>query len=287
MQKNTLLTMIIGVTVAVIMAAAVLVPVVEDSQTRVEPVTYSNEAGIGHYMREMTAGDVVTVEGSTAYLNGEKLLNIRGNQGSYYTLIYSDVFGCQVNGGSSDNFNTYNRASTVWDYTYGSSMTATYDGAVLTVTVNSSTTSTYTPSWVYTACNEGDASAYMGTVSGFSGDLYVSSENDVTLCGFYSTGENDTFYCYHDGTAIVGQDYTCDAEITLTPVEGTYDVYTVSVTFDVGDESFTPYRLMVPLHVSGHASTGASHAILGVIPLLVITAVLVGVVAAAVRRNEE
>jgi hypothetical protein len=52
-------------------------------------------------------------------------------------------------------------------------------------------------------------------------------------------------------------------------------------------ETFTPYRILVPYEISGHATSGSMYDMLGVIPLLVTIGLILGVVGVIASRRLE
>lgn len=282
-MKN-LVGAIIAVTCSIIILGLVLVPVIDDIQlTSGDKVTYANPQDDGNlYMRAIQDGDVLSCvvsadANTTIALNGESLLTIAGDSFSgYHSLIFSDVFGCNTSN-SASGLQAYSDQST--SIGYNSSCTIEYDSGTFTLTPSVGVAQTYSgATWGYIACNE-DEAEYYETVRTGSSTFYVSSSNDVICSGLYTTGDLDTFYWYHmgdSGVAVEGYDGNADVDLVL--VDGTTDVYLASIAFEVTDgtdtESFTPYRIMIPLEVSGHATSGAAYSLYGVIPVIVIISIV-------------
>ena len=272
MQKNTLLTMIIGVTVAVIMAAAVLVPVLNDEMNH--DVTFKTDS---FRVAMAAAGDDVDV---TITCDSPGYFSINGGDSVTLHATYSYIFDdssyyLRCTGGYNGN------SGDVWHITRGH----------ISYTVNGTTYDADTDGDVYYCDPDGDyimtsSSEYVLTdtrclVTGMS---YIDNGNKV--CKFegsiadgftltYSTGTGDVTY---SGTPIVEKVDGYENLFILSGVEFT----------DSNGSTITYNRFVCPASVTATAEHNENvDSLLSVIPLLVITAVLVGVVAAAVRRNEE
>lgn len=114
---------------------------------------------------------------------------------------------------------------------------------------------------------------------------YVNDISDMWYSGYYSTGDNDTWYIISDGSVSVTEDYTCSMTYNYDKVDGTTDVYKINgLVVNVGEESFTPWVVLVPIEVIGHESSGAMYEIYGLLPLIAGIGVLLGVCIEVFRR---
>lgn len=292
-MKTNILTLAITLTLGVILAGSLLIPVIDDAQRTAGPeITKTNATGDWNsYMREIKDGDtlVITVgsPNTTYELNGVTVNNIEGNPSSaYHSLIFSDVFNIAsrgVSGGIDVNSNQSTSSTTM------GSCVIEYNSGTFTLTPSSGDT---TPieypgaTWGYIMCNQSEADYYESIRTGQYG-FYISSENDVICSGLYETGSNDTFYWYHNGISGVSEDFTIDTEITKTLVQGTTDIYTGAISITIGDESFTPYRIMIPIEVDGHESSGAAYSLYGAIPIIVIVGLIVAALGAIAVKNRD
>lgn len=294
-MDNKVIAVIMGLFVGVLLVGSVLVPIVESSKSTIEPITEYN-VGTGQTYREAKAGDVLKFvgtynDGVRTYewtLNNESVINL--NSLDWEIGLFSDAFWIQVfpesnvSGAmwktmadpSTDNYIGVNETTTYaeWIITFGeSTITWSYVGVGTT-----SPTVEYDYTWAFVPCVYEDGGYMSSTLT--DGVLAILNDpKDVVLCGSYTTGELDTGYSYYEGVA---KTYTSGITAEYTPVyelrNGTYDLYDVDINFTVSDgastEEFNPYRALVPYEVLGHADNGASINLLGVIPVIVILALL-------------
>lgn len=293
-----------GLVIAVVLLSSVLVPVISSTLvTAGDEVTLTNNTAI--VLREIEDGDVLkcertklteTTQSDVWTLNDEIITSLSGTSITWNTGIMSDAVYMQINGASNS------AAGTFYDVTRATPSTQ-YFGAPPSAEIGSTTATTFTFSngevvvvfgentmltkpytWGYVVCPNEDGE-YSAAVSGGTG--MVTNTNEITLCGAYTSGENDTMYTYHNGTSYVSNtDYTIDVSIETEIHDGTTDIYDATVSVDIGDETFTPYRILVPYEVSGHADSGAMYSLLNIIPLLVTVGILMGIVTAVFVRRE-
>lgn len=309
METKNLVGMILAVTVSLIVAGVVLVPSVDAMRVTAgdETTLYNNGAVV---LREAESGDVLLAESvydsdssatsTTWYLNDEVVTNPTGGIVSWNVGLLSDGLYLQI-------YNSSNSAMGIYYDMSASTPTANYIGAAsstytersfsitfgdseITVTITASgTSSTYTfdYTWAYVMCPYADGE-YCTALAGGVG--YVSEADDVILCGAYTSGDFDTMYYYKDGETYVSNSaYTMTVDIDTEITEGTTDIYTATVSVDMTDgtdtETFTPYRILVPYAVDGHATSGAVYDVLGVLSVVVILAILMVAVRFVTQRD--
>lgn len=282
-MRTNVLTLVITLTLGIILAGSLLMPVISDAQrTAGEEVHYDNiQSGYNYRLTEKNEAVTVAITGSGGdiYYNGE-IITDSG------FCVYSDSVSIRA-----DSINRFLYVSTPtqaleFRVSWASNYTFIYSNGICTITnVGTSTvleTAPYT--WLYVPDDSGE----WVTVTG-SSTHYVNSINDIICNGYYSTGENDTGYTVRNGVATVSDStYTAGLEYTLTPVAGTTDVYTVA-TFKVlvDDESFTPWFMLIQRDIVGHEASGAAYALYGAIPVLVIIGLVLAATAAiVVKRND-
>lgn len=293
MSANTVTGMVCGAAIVVILLATMLVPAIDEAQlTAGDEVTYTNaQDDTNIYMRSIEDGDtlLITADGvnNTTYeLNGTEITNIAGGETiNYHSLIFSDVYnlwttsatGKPSSAGAGDTSITYGVIGT---------MEITYNSGTYTVdyTPTSGTASTLTYSdgtWGFIVCNEDEAEYYESIRTG-NNPFYAKTTNDVVCSGIYTTGDFDTFYYYYNGTSGCNSGYTASTDVELTLADGTTDIYTGTVTVSISDgtdtEEFTPYRIMIPLEVTGHSASGAMYSIYGLIPIILVVALVMGAI---------
>lgn len=294
-----------GFVIAVVLLASVLVPVISSSLvTAGDKVVFTNDSAI--VLREAEDGDVLqctraTVDGVTSNtwtLNDEEISTIQGGALSFDVGLMSD--GIYMNmwrtNGGGEYYDMTDETPVQTQFGLGTSddptapgiTTFTFSASTITVVDNLGNTVTADYTWAYVACPYNDGK-YCAAVAGGVG--YVSNDDEITLCGAYTSGSLDTMYYFHNDTTYVSNSaYQMTPSIEMEIAEGTTDIYsaTVSVSMTDGEdtESFTPYRILVPYEVSGHADSGAMYSLLNIIPLLVTVGILMGIVTAVFVRRE-
>lgn len=303
---NKITGYVLALVLGAILVGGLLIPTVEGIQTNIgDEIKITNNSPI--VLREAEPGDVLeclrTVSGGVATdawtLNGEAVVGPTGSADTWNVGILSDGLYVQVyapNIGNPGAWYNMSDAPPTINYLLGGGDNGAHYGMVFgddTITIYSgyggespTTVVTATYTWAYVICPYGDGE-YCAPLSGGVG--IVKNPEQVILCGAYTTGDFDTMYAYINGETYVSNSaYTMTANISTVTHSGTTDIYdaTVSVTIsDGGDnETFTPYRILVPYEVSGHESSGTYYVMFGVISILGIVALVV--VAANAIRNK-
>lgn len=288
MDTKSFISLLVVALVGTLILVGFLPMITSIQNTSGDLVTYDNPINDGnYYVRELKDGDtleVIVTEGSntTVKLNDVFVKTIEGGDiGGYHNLLLSDVLtvwstsitsACQLAISTSVNIG-YTNATATFVYTDGKINvqygTTEFDTEVLT--------------WGYVVCNESEAGYLESTRTG-QYEFYLSNDKDVVCSGVYTTGENDTYYWYYNGVAHVSEDYTCSFTTNKVLVDGTSDVYKGTANFTIGNETFTPYRVLMPLEVTGHATKGALYEIFGILPLLVGVGLLLMICIEVFRR---
>ena len=285
-MNNKLIPIVLTLVVGIILAGSVLVPVLNDAQKDIGPkVSYDNTPIDSNYKflgTDEALEITLTKNGDTGLwdveINGETYTTTADQN---LTLLYSDALSMNKNANGTAIEINYGNGEIIASY---ATKTITFENGVVTLeipTASFSWTGTY--SWVYIWNNDGTWINHAGSYS-----AYVSSINDLVCGGSYTTGENDCFYSIKDGVLSITGDYEHSFTYNLTKVEGTTDVYELSsLVITVGDETFTPFRTLVPETITGHEASGASYSLLGAIPVMVIVALIMGAVGMiVVKRND-
>lgn len=273
MDYKNIMTLIIAALVGVVILAGFLPIITATQDTAGDSITINNAINDGnYYVRELKEGDVLIVEvteGQTTKvkLNGEYVKTIEGTDiGAYHNLLMSDVLTVWSAAGTGSCQYGSNESIAI-GYT-NATATFTYSGGVFNIQYGTQNiTLNDSPTWGFVVCNESDAGYYDSTRTG-QYTFYIKNDNDVVCSGAYTTGDNDTYYWYYNGVAGVAEDYTCSYNFEKTLVDGTSDIYEAHCEFVVGDESFVPYRILIPLEVTGHKTSGALYEIFGLLPLI-------------------
>lgn len=304
-SKYGLVGAILTVLIGVILVGSVLAPVIDDVQkTAGDEVTLTNNSNI--VLREAVEGDVlkcertVITQGSSYSdvwtLNDETITNISSSALAWNVAVMSDgVFATVTASGSSPTagawYDMTSASPLIMNIGAGSleegsvaTWTCEFGAENITVTDRNDNATEYPYTWAYVICPYSDGT-YCAAVSGGVG--IVQSADDVVLCGAYTSGENDTMYYYKDGTSYVSNtDYTMTVDIATELHEDTTDIYDATVTVAISDEEFTPYRILVPYEVSGHATDGAEYNLYGIIVVLFIVSLFAVAVTSILRRSE-
>lgn len=273
---NKITGFVIALVLGAIMIGGMLAPTVAGIQETVQPITKTNES---YEYVSLSNGDVnVTYDTGTFKVN-DIVQNVPATNGQIlfacdYLIVW---FNGTVPYGSYVNQASGIRNIAAFDITVSESkLTAsvTYDNN-LTQTVTDQAISF---SFYYDTTGEYSVFDMRYT------SPYISKDADVTAVGTYYTGTNKTFYWYYNGVANgVSEDYTYSIDIQKSKTTGTNDIYNVTaVTYDISGETFTPFCMIVPKEIAGHATSGPAYAMFGVITLLAIV-MLVVIAANAVK----
>jgi len=298
MDPKHLTAVLVSAILGVILLVTVVAPIVSDGQTTTgDPITLTNDSPV--VLREVEPGDVLIVTRSTVdgvtddvwTLNGEPVVGPTGGADRWNVGIMSDGVYLQVNAPANSAIGVrYDMTATTPNATYlsggggSASYTFTFNEDTIVLTSGGNTLGTYSYTWAYVMCPYGEGE-YCAPIAGGVG--IVKDPNQVILCGAYTSGDLDTMYYYKDGqTYVSNTDYTMTANITTAVHTGTTDIYDATVSVDMTDgtntETFTPYRILVPYEVTGHATSGSLYSMLGVIPIVVAIGIVLGVVSMAI-----
>ena len=303
---NRIIGLVIALVVGGLLVGGLLIPSIEAIQTNVgDEIKITNDSTI--VLREIEPGDVLkctstydTVSHNAWTLNDEPITTLTAGSVNWNVGVMSDGYYMQILASTNSNMATwYEVASTSATVHYVNSANETNTLRTYTITFGEDTitavyddgagntpTNTFDYSWGYTICPYGEGE-YCAPVT--NGVGLVKNPNQVILCGAYTSGDLDTMYYYKDGQTYVSNTaYTMTADITTELHTGTTDIYdvTVSVVMSDGtnDETFTPYRVLLPYEITGHESSGTYFVMFGVISILGIVALVV--VAANGIRNK-
>lgn len=306
---------IVAVIVSLVIVVTCAIPIIDDSlDTAGDPITKTNN-GTGRTFKEMVPGDVLkcvsTYSDNTRTdvwtLNDETVLNEGITSLSWDWGLISDVYFLQVNSSSNSAIGSgqsiisspgstsyYAGADSTnpnktFTWTLSEDMTLTY---TFMIGDTQTATATYTPTWVYVVSTIEDG-AYMSAQVTTNSYFAKYGAKDIILAGNYTTGDLDTGYYYgKDGVlTILNTSYTGTVNFTQELSNGTTDIYdtTVTVTISDGDDSetFSPYRALVPYQVQGHADSGAVYSMIGVLPVIMVLALIIGAVTLFIKTRRD
>lgn len=301
MQSDNLIKLIVGAALGVLLFASFAMPLLIDSQAiSGDPITYTNGGTsplrMDYYEEDFTmtyADDTVTL--------GDYSLE---RDTTDYRVMYWEYGRIVLNNSSaSTDLIIYDyRTTTTTSITYA--CTIEYDFSESTITVvatsDSSTVTTITAETVMAIKEDGDY-AFIASTS-MSGVYYTQEAAENGTLGFL-----DTYTTYNDTTLEVvanidgvsvyglpdGTEYTASVEVVGgSLVDGTTDVYTggtPTFTIVIGDDTITEatYRFgqAALYEIDGHKSSGAMYDMVGLLPLLLVVALVLGIIASAVRAR--
>lgn len=279
MDTRNILILIIGVLVGAVVLSAFVPVIMETQKVSGAVVEYDNvQSGYTYQLTEKNENVTITITGANGdiYFNGE--------------VISDDGFAIvtdTVTVRASTSIKGLNVATPTQQLDlrvpWSSNFTITFIDGTCTITNNIDDVGEETVqySWMYSPSDDGEWVTVTGSTT-----HYVNSIKDVICSGYYSTGENDTGYYVRDGIAKVSDpDYTAGLTYTLNPVSGTTDVYTLaSLNVNVGEESFTPWFLLVKKDIIGHEASGTMFDLFGILPLIAGVGLLLFVVTEVFRR---
>lgn len=276
-MNNKLLTMTLGAAVAIICLATILIPVLDDAQHAGADV-YSNGVAKGDIVGERTV-DMIVTNTHTIVVNGEEI------SGYNYEAVLSDAITVAVNASSINVFWT-DGTTGHWSAINGANVHI--DGPAKTVTLSDIT---------HASSNDNiSGNSLTVTYSDFCYYRSTSGEyteiRDVVLSNYTVNNSDQVFAATQKGASTYiawndGKTYTNgavgDSGISLTPVEGHPEVSTIT---SIAADTTTPSWVVVPAKVYGESVMGGMSNILGVIPLLIVAAIIVSIATVVVRARE-
>lgn len=298
MELKNFGVLIVGFIVAVLLVVAILMPIINASLTTAgDPVTYTN-SGAGVAGSAQNAYYKITEDTTLEYIIDSGGIHISETDLTYSSsatwgpIVWTDAGSLDV------RVSTYSVRLSTYDLENNASVTKTYTLPVTATIANgelmivdgagTEATLTFTEGYfVDIRANENEKRLFMAVdLTTRFGTFYLNSVDQVRCMGIYASGENDCYYSLSNGTLTNNGGFTNSIVATMTPVEGTTDIYHLeSFKLDIGGEEFTPYFSIVPMEVDGHATSGAVYNTLSIIPLFMIVGILMGIVGAIFTRR--
>lgn len=289
MNTKNILTLAITLTLGVILAGSLLMPVIADAQENAGAETELTNTVRGSYTYNIWDGEDVTFEfvkgnPNTFAVNGDTVTITSTQQ----ILIASNFFSMRTGGLPANPGINYQYLGV----TAGAEDTLTYAIAngEYTLTIGS-TVLTGTLDWMVYAVADGETgTSGLGQLTTPTNAFYTSkADNIVVLGNVYTTGDNDTYFAYYNGELTVNEDYADSSKVNIvrSVANGYTNIYNTTLAVTVGDESFTPYQILAPIKVTGNEADNALISLYGAIPIMVIISlVLLGVGAIYTKRND-
>lgn len=271
--------------VVIVIMAGVLIPVVDDYRdTTVEK--YNTTNGIMSKLSNESETIIYDAVNKTATINDVVVAS-----GNSRVFCISDQFVLQS--GDTLLWNDYEQVGVT---ATGDVTIDIVDGKTVTITdsADAPVSKTYEVGWCFVASPDGDYRAIPNGTSTFI--TYLNSIDQIY--GSNWLGTTSKWFSF-EGSKVTYDGTTIDADYTLTPVTGVNDVYTAvlgggaageySFVVDNSGSDYTchPRFWIVPASVEGvKEGKEAINSLLGVIPVMVVIALLVAVVALVFRgRN--
>lgn len=290
-MKTNVLTLAITLTLGIILAGSMLMPVITDAQTNIGPAaTMTNEKPAGaNYNYTLWDGADISFEysstesSSTYTINDETFSLISSEQ---RIILASNDFATR-SGGNSELFILNSQFVGSTTQYNNSDFSFVIENKEYTLEIGGQTYTGHVD-WLVYASDDGNAGLIQLKTP--SAPFYTSNANDLVILGnIYTTGDNDTFYSYYKGQLTVNEAYADESSVTITKTEvsGYTDIYSTTISVNVGDESFTPFFILAPEKATGHEASGAAYSLLGAIPIIVIIGLVLAATAAiVVKRND-
>lgn len=286
MEKTNLLTLVVTLTLGVILAGSLLVPVVNDA-IEDNHTTLVNNTGLKWHMVEPEETITASWDGTKCLLNGEEI-----TFGSTYSFITADTFCCRWTSSSRPAyvFNLgYAEDDTPLPYTsYQTwSLTAGNGSATLTNLADTTQTATVEYSWLFipTATSSGPSDWVM---TNGSSSYYVTEDTPIYISS--TDGRIIIQGKYGDLSVTTNGDeavYTVTAQEISGYEEKVWKVEKFTVT-GYNDTEYTFNRMIFPQQiVLTNEGTAEYNALYAAIPILVILGLVVSAIGAIFVRTRD
>lgn len=287
-MKTNILTLAITLTLGVILAGSLLMPVISDAQTTMgDPITYTNPTGsYGElYVTDDVSGThsvVMSASDNTITYDDEVITSaVRGYLvvTDAITVVYTGSYMTICYGSDQYQFNA----------SWGNSYDITFEDGTATMVRTSSggTQTTFTKEYTWIGYKVSEGGNYVNNST--TDRVYSNGVKNMIAMGNYTTGDNDTFYIIKDGEVSLS-DTTYTGSVALysdTPVTGTTDIMYSYIVVSVDDETFTPYVWAVEKTIKGHETAGAAYDLLGALPIMVIIGLVLAATAAIMAKRND
>ena len=280
------ITMIVLAAVSIIMIGGLLMPIINDYNSD-ETNTYTNP-GTRATLLDLTGTHTLVSDGVTFTIDDNDPITVS----NYQVGLASDLFNAR-------RFGT----SLQWGSPFGAAISGVLDVTIVDGVVNGTLTSSATSN-VYTFTDQKiNYLAYVDSNGSYSMVVSDSTPRNLYLNNpseqFYSANYLSTtsqWFSYYKGVLMVGGEQNDTMTFTGDQLDFDTEVYRyvisqddISFTVDNGGTDYVvhPYICVVPHEVTGMTLTDHQiFAILYAIPAVLIVAILVGVLAFAMRSRE-
>lgn len=288
-MKTNILTLVITLTLGVILAATLLVPIIDNATTTTD--TYTND-GLIHLEKYTAESDDITIawtyDTPNAITINDETLTLPDVE--YLSIDMGNDWFVRYNRGVSMSYLATN-ASIVSTVAGEGSLTVTLSGGTITATDGTTTkTNTYTE---YLCITPDENASYVMKKAADS--VYLKGDSEIIAYGQTSSYAFKIVGNVTDGVTVSqirGSSVEIDNEtVNATADDSHIDLYKfTSVTFTYGDATATYNAVVVPKEITAEKSahlTDGQISLMGAIPIMVIVALLMAAVGAIVlRRND-
>lgn len=300
-MNNKLITLVMTVIVGVILAGSLLVPVLNDATDALH-VTKTNDFGVYANVgsEDLTISCAVNSEDNTKwdFTVNDTTINFPVSGNSKWVLV-TDTF-CMDLESTGITIATASNAR----FTGQASFSGTIADGTLTGTSTYGENQTHSfeqsYTWAFYASESGDyRSFYLNSSDDV--DVYYTDLNDIYGASFTFT--TNKFFSLHGDVvnyyAVSGTATEINANVNYDNVPSTMNMKVLDLNRTTGDYTFVvdnsgtdytvhPWMFIVPASVTSDAiqNPGAIAALYGVIPIMVIVALLVVAVGVVARKND-
>lgn len=295
MEKNNLIYGVMGVVIGIILLGSFMIPILANSCDSMK-TTFTN--GPGGYIQD--GNDDYIFETAPSY--GDYKINGEIVDVTYWGGNWSICFTDQCRAISSGHWVVVRSVdnSLTWNYSAAQHLMTfqyTAETKTLVCTAYNDTTkesgvlkqvSFEVANIIYRIPGGNYTEIDTTTTDGY----YVNSVNQIIAGGAYTTGTLTTQYFSQGLDTWLGvKDYVGSATVSSESVAGYGDLfdcsdYTVSISNGTITESFEPFSVFVPAKVTAYTTELISiDGLISVIPFIIITAIVAGIVAVVYRSK--
>ena len=297
MNVKTLTMAAVAVIIGVLVCTSVLIPIV--SGLDYGRSTYNNSTniqfnyGVSNEEVPFKAAAQTDAQGLIITLDGSDSIYSITSRENY--VFASDKFVILQAWNNTGAYGAYgwflNDDGTTVDYINSATFrtgTFTYDPATKIAKFEGPTLNySAEVSWQYHMDRDGSYRTYQ--LPGGS-SWYANPDNLVIAGGgYYSTGDNDTtytFYAFNGSDYLkVGAAYSEGSHLDITSIPINDNVTQNTIMISVGDESFSPWNVIIPKEVTS-TNNSSLEAIISIIPILVLAGLVIGVVGSFIRNRD-
>lgn len=290
MEKKSIVFTALGLAIAIIVIASVLIPVLNDAERGYKTEKFDNPAG--NYAEKITAGSIeFSIADSTLKLNGNDWTST-----GKIPMFVADNFLIQMNGSNNQSNITYYAGSAV-RVDNAKSINMTYANKTINLTYVDSSDNEVSVNidskWAYAVTN-GESGSYIAyNLYATSKTVYYSSVGDFAASGYAMNGDvAQSIYSIGNGVATING-VAADLNINgFTEVDGYNQLYTGAISYNKGlgivdgDNTVYPWFVVMPAQVDGYVEPSQGYtALLAAIPVMVIVALLVAAVSIIAKRE--